>query len=73
MTRETVEAPLPGKVSKVHVIAGAILSEGDKVRTIESMKMGNPIPSPVSGRVVEVKIAIGQQVNGGQALVIVEH
>jgi len=73
LARETVEAPLPGKVSKVHVTAGAVISEGDKVCTIESMKMENPILSPVGGQVVEVKVTVGQQVSGGQALVIVEH
>ncbi|MEW6142621.1 MAG: biotin/lipoyl-containing protein [Chloroflexota bacterium] len=73
MAQETIEAPLPGKVSKVHVSIGDVISEGDKICTIESMKMENPILSPVGGKVIEIKVSAGQQVNGGQILVIVEH
>ncbi|MCX8125966.1 MAG: acetyl-CoA carboxylase biotin carboxyl carrier protein subunit [Dehalococcoidia bacterium] len=73
MVFEAVESPLPGKVIKVHVAAGDIIIEGDKVCTIESMKMENPVLSPVGGRVAEVKVSVGQQVDRGQVLVLVEH
>jgi len=60
-------------VNRVHVSAGAVISEGDKLCTIESMKMENPILSPVSGKVVEIKVSAGEKVTSGQVLAIIEY
>ncbi len=37
------------------------------------MKMENPILSPVSGKVVEIKVSAGEKVTSGQVLAIIEY
>jgi urea carboxylase len=64
-----VEAALPASVWKVLVTAGERVHEGDPVIVLESMKMETTVHSPVSGRVVRVMVAPGQDVVPGQALV----
>lgn len=72
MARETIEAPMPGKVLKVLVSPGDNVHENDKVCVIESMKMENPIRARIGGRVVAVDIREGVTVSAGQVLVVLE-
>ena len=73
MPLETIEAPLPGKVLKVDVTPGDKIAEGSEVCTIESMKMENPILTPVSGVVKEIKISAGQMVKTGETIAVIEY
>ena len=60
MAPEIIEAPIPGKVVSVAVSAGDKVEEDGELCSLQSMKMQNPILSPVDGTVTEVKVSEGQ-------------
>jgi len=64
-----LEAPMPGSVLAVKVVAGDEVQEGDVLVVVESMKMELSIVAPVSAVVREVRVAAGDQVAQGQSLV----
>ena len=74
MAQEKVEAPIPGKILSVEVKVGSkVVEEETTLCVLESMKMENPIVSPVNGTVKEVKVTPGQTVQAGNVLVIIEY
>jgi biotin carboxyl carrier protein len=73
MTREVIEAPLPGKIVSVEVTKGNIVEEGGVICIIEAMKMENPILSPVKASVVEVAVSPGQVVKTGEKIAVIEY
>jgi biotin carboxyl carrier protein len=70
--RQTITAPMPGKVVKLLAGAGDTVREGQGVVVIEAMKMENEMKSPKDGRVVEVHVVEGQAVEGGARLAVVD-
>jgi len=73
LARETVEVPITGKIISISVKAGDAVKEGDVLCTLESMKMENPILSPVDGTVVEVGIEVDQVVKPGGTIAVIEY
>lgn len=67
----SVPAPLPGIVLRLNIGVGDSVQEGDVLLVLESMKMENPLPSPASGTVQEIKAAPGDQVAAEQILVTI--
>ena len=67
-----VKAPMPGRVVRVLVEAGAEVAEGQGVVVIEAMKMQNELKAPKGGRVVRVAVAVGDTVGSGDVLAVVE-
>ncbi|MFB0902168.1 MAG: biotin carboxylase N-terminal domain-containing protein [Acidimicrobiales bacterium] len=65
-------APMPGKVSSVHVVAGDSVQAGQSLVIMEAMKMEHTITAPIASVVSEVRCAVGDQVDNGQVLVILE-
>lgn len=65
----TLHSPMLGTVSAVSVAAGDVVSAGDEVVVIESMKMEHPVRVHVSGVVGTVSVRVGQTVNEGDELV----
>ena len=65
-------APMPGKVSSVHVAPGDSVQAGQPLVIMEAMKMEHTITAPVASTVSEVRCAVGDQVDNGQVLVILE-
>ena len=65
----TVEAPLPGTIKQVLVSVGQEIAAGDTVVVMEAMKMENNITAEFGGKVTAVNVAVGDQVQSGQALV----
>jgi acetyl-CoA carboxylase biotin carboxyl carrier protein len=63
-------SPAPG--SRAFIEVGATVKEGQTLLIIEAMKTMNQIPSPKSGKVVEILVNDAQPVEYGQPLVIVE-
>lgn len=70
--RQSLVAPMPGKVVRVLLAPGDEVSMGQGVVVVEAMKMQNEIKSPKSGRVVEVRVVEGATVNANQVLAVVE-
>lgn len=70
MSKKEVLASVAGRVMVCHVGRGDVLSVGDAVVTIESMKLEIPIESEVCGQVDDLKINAGDDVQEGQVLAI---
>jgi biotin carboxyl carrier protein len=65
-------APMPGKVVRVLVEAGASVEAGAGIVVVEAMKMQNELKSPKDGVVTVVNVAAGATVNAGDVLAVVE-
>ena len=58
---------------EIKVNVGGQVKEGDVICTIESMKMENPILSPVSGTVTEIRVSPAQVVKAGEVIAKIEY
>jgi biotin carboxyl carrier protein len=67
-----IVAPMPGKVVRVMVAAGAKVAAGDGIIVVEAMKMQNEIKAPKAGTVIALNTQTGATVNGGDVLAIIE-
>jgi biotin carboxyl carrier protein len=67
-----VEAPAPGKILRLHTEAGKRVAEGDRICTMEALKMELPIVAPVAGTVKAMPVATGQSVEAGDPLAVIE-
>jgi biotin carboxyl carrier protein len=67
-----VLAPMPGRIVKVLVKPGDLVTARQGLVVVEAMKMENELRSPKDGRVVEVLAAEGATVEAGRVLVVVE-
>ena len=63
-----VAAPLPGLVVVVAVVVGDAVRKGQKLLTMEAMKMETTLYAERPGRVAEVLTTVGQQVKTGDLL-----
>jgi pyruvate carboxylase len=57
-----VGAPIPGLVTVVSVSVGAKVAKGDKLLTLEAMKMQTTIYAPCDGVVEEICVSNGEAV-----------
>jgi 3-methylcrotonyl-CoA carboxylase alpha subunit len=67
-----VEAPMPGKITAVEVSAGDRVEKGQRLLTLEAMKMEHSLTAPFDGTVAELNVSKGTQVAEGQLLVRLE-
>lgn len=65
-------APMPGKVVRVLCAAGDEIAAQQGVLVVEAMKMQNEVQTPKAGKVVELRVSVGQTVNAGEVLAVVE-
>lgn len=63
-----VLSPLPGLVATVHVKAGDVVSSGDPVVTLQSMKMEIPVAAENDGTVDEVLVGEGDEIDTGAVI-----
>ncbi len=64
--------PLPGTVIAVHVAAGETVTDGQLLMVVEAMKMEHKISAHGDHVVVDVRYAVGDRVDAGDLLVVLE-
>jgi biotin carboxyl carrier protein len=67
-----LEAPMPGVVTRVHVVPGEAVKQGQPLIAIEAMKMEHVLRAPRDGKVRAIAAKPGEMVSGGVALVELE-
>jgi 3-methylcrotonyl-CoA carboxylase alpha subunit len=67
-----ITSPMPGRIIAVEVAAGASVARGQKLVTLEAMKMEHTLTAPFDGIVAELNATPGAQVSEGTLLVRVE-
>ena len=60
---------MPGRVTAVEVAAGQAVTKGQKLVTLEAMKMEHALTAPFDGTVEELNVTAGAQVSEGVVLV----
>ncbi|MCJ2179319.1 acetyl/propionyl/methylcrotonyl-CoA carboxylase subunit alpha [Novosphingobium album (ex Hu et al. 2023)] len=65
-------APMPGKVISVEVEKGDTVTKGQKLLTLEAMKMEHTLTAPFDGTVAELNASAGAQVQVDALLVKIE-
>jgi biotin carboxyl carrier protein len=70
---EKIEVPMTGKILSIDVKAGDAVKEGDVICVLESMKMENPLLSPVDGTVTEINVKVDQVVKPGEVVAVIEY
>lgn len=63
---------MPGKVVGVLVEVGQEVAAKQALVVVEAMKMQNELKSPRAGVVRELRVAVGDTVNGGDVLAVIE-
>jgi pyruvate carboxylase len=61
-------APIPGMVTALSATLGGKVAKGDKLATLEAMKMQTTIYAPVDGVIAEVAIVVGDSLEAGDLL-----
>jgi len=64
-----IKSPLPGTILDIYVKVGDMVRTGDKLLTLEAMKMENIINSDKSGKVVSVNFKKSDAVMEGDILI----
>jgi 3-methylcrotonyl-CoA carboxylase alpha subunit len=65
-------SPMPGRIIAVEVAAGDTVTKGQKLVTLEAMKMEHSLTAPFDGTIAELDAETGAQVSEGKMLVRVE-
>ena len=65
-------APMPGLVTDVNVAVGIKFEEGDKLISLEAMKMLTSIAANNAGTVKEIHVAKGETVESDDLLMVIE-
>lgn len=70
--RQSVVAPMPGKILSVAVRVGDRVQPKDVLCTLEAMKMEMTVTAPVAGTVRQVQAHVGENVGSGDLLFLIE-
>ncbi|WP_298669162.1 biotin carboxylase N-terminal domain-containing protein [uncultured Sphingomonas sp.] len=65
-------SPMPGRIIAVEVAAGDTVAKGQKLVTLEAMKMEHSLVAPFDGTVAELDATTGGQVSEGALLARIE-
>jgi len=68
---QTLKARIPGRIARIWVTPGTEVAAGERLLSIEAMKMENEIRAPHAGTVLSVSVAEGDRVELGADLVVV--
>ena len=64
-------APLGGVVQTVHVSVGQVVNEGDKLVSLEAMKMVTHVVARRGGKITSIAVKPGDPVDAGQVLLTI--
>ena len=67
-----ITSSMAGTVLNILVEQGGEVSVGDTVLMLESMKMEIPVEAETGGKVSEIKVNVGDFVNEGDVLLVIE-
>jgi acetyl-CoA carboxylase biotin carboxyl carrier protein len=67
-----VTTEMVANVVDVAVTVGATVAAGEPLLHVESMKMEIPVPAPVAGTVVEVRVGPGDTVHEGDIVAVLD-
>ncbi|KTF67224.1 biotin carboxylase N-terminal domain-containing protein [Sphingomonas sp. HT-1] len=65
-------APMPGRITAVDVAPGAQVTKGQRLVTLEAMKMEHALTAPFDGTVAELPVEVGAQVQVDALVVRIE-
>ena len=68
----TILSPMPGKIIAVDVMKGDVVTKGQKLLTLEAMKMEHTLVAPFDGMVAELNAEAGAQVQVEAVLARIE-
>lgn len=66
-----INAPIPGQIINISVSVGDKVIKGQKLLTLEAMKLENAITASQDGLVKELFVAVGDIVSQGQSLIAI--
>lgn len=64
-------APLGGVVQTIHINVGQAVNEGDKLVSLEAMKMVTHVVAKRGGKVISIAVKPGDPVDAGQVLLTI--
>lgn len=67
----SIKSPLPGVILEMHVREGDLVKMGQKLITLEAMKMENNINADKEGKVISIKVSKGDSVMEGDVLIVI--
>ncbi len=76
--RSTLKMPKVGDavdevvIAEIHAQVGATVAEGQTLFVVETDKTQVEVPAPFAGTVVEIKIAVGDDVKTGAPTLVLE-
>jgi biotin carboxyl carrier protein len=70
--RIELKAMMPGRVVNVLVKQGDEVMADQGIVVVEAMKMENELKTPKAGKVLEIKVSVGQAVEKGEILAVIE-
>ena len=67
-----VGAPIPGLITSLAVGVGAKVAKGDKLLTLEAMKMQTTLYAPCDGTIAEINAKVGDTVESKDLIVLIK-
>jgi 3-methylcrotonyl-CoA carboxylase alpha subunit len=67
-----ITAPMPGKVTAIEIAPGDTVTKGQRLLTLEAMKMEHALTAPFDGTVAELNVMVGDQVQVDAVLARIE-
>ena len=64
-----IGAPIPGMITVMNASVGKAVTKGEKLATLEAMKMQTNILAPADGTVAEVLAGVGEAVEAGDLMI----
>ncbi len=71
-TKEKIKAPMSGQIVRIYAGVGDILPPSAPVIALEAMKMEMDIWTRTGGRLAEIKVKVGDKVDGDKVLAIMD-